>query len=174
MDAPDPVVLREALRQGERILAWQDSLRESILRRTGELLRLAVATLGGILVLAGLMASSSTSLTGSAYWGFGAGVTFEALSAGTLASALAGGRWAGDFGYGPDLGRVMGYVLEGSVDEVGMLATMAGVQPDWILDNNRLLVRLQRINGIAVSFLILGAAAILVTLGFIGGGVMSS
>lgn len=170
MQAPDPVVLREALRQGERILELQDATRESVLRRSAELLRLAVASVGGVIVVMGLLSTSAVEIGPVAFIGFVAGVSVQIGSIAVLAASMAGGRIVGAFAYGPDLRVVAEHLVDDGIDERRLLETLVQGQPVWIDDNSALLIRLQRMNACAVAWLSGGAGIVLLDLFFILGG----
>lgn len=169
-EEPDLVVLREALRQGERILTFQDEVRESILRRASDLLKLSVATLGGVIVITGILSATGVPMTPVAFGGFAVAVLCQVFSAGVLAALLSGGRVVGAFMFGPDLRRVVNRLRQGKTTEVGFLLTLIGAQPAWVEDNNRLMVRLQRMNASAVIALAVGTFILPMTLVYILGG----
>lgn len=162
--------LRLALQQGQRLLDFQNQNRESILRRSSDLLKLSVATLGGVIGIGGILSTSRARIVLIDLLGFGVGVTLIMIAAVTLALSLAGGRSVGAFAYGPDLLRIAGRFEERDVDEVALLVSLVQVQPEWVQENDLLMIRMQRMNAAAVISLALGSLIFSLTLLYILGG----
>jgi hypothetical protein len=157
----DLAVLHEAVRQGERVLSLQHETRESILRRAGELLRLAVATIGGVIVIGGILSAIRLPVTPVLFAVFAVGLSFQVVAAGLFAALLSGGRSVGAFAYGPEPRRLADLMLAGELTEEALWRSLIEIQPDLVADNNRLLIHLQRMNAFAVLTLSTGAALLL-------------
>lgn len=166
----DLPALKLALQQGQRLLEFQNQNRESILRRSSDFLRLSVATLGGIIVVGGIISTSRISIGLMDLVSFGAGVALVMIAAITLALSVAGGKTVGAFAYGPDLLRIADRFEEKDIDEVALLASLIRIQPEWVQENDRLMIRMQRMNAAAVTALALGALVFALTLLYILGG----
>lgn len=166
----DLPALRLALQQGERLLEFQNQNRESILRRSSDLLKLSIATIGGVIVVGGILSASPAGIDLLELVGFSVGVTLIMVAAAILALSLAGGKSVGAFAYGPDLLRIAERFEEKGADQAGLLVSLVQVQPVWVQDNDLLMIRMQRINAVAVSSLALGAVVFSLTLLYILGG----
>lgn len=163
-------VLREVLRQGGRVLSFQDQVRESVLRRASELLKLSVATLGGVIVIGGIMSATRIPLPTEGFIAFAVGVGALVCSTGLLAATLADIRSPGAFTHGPDLRRIAQQMRRTGMTEVNLLIALVDAQPDWVEDNGHLIVRVQRMVAWALALLALGTIVLLAALFYIAGG----
>ena len=166
----DERVLLEILRQGERLLATQERAHDQTLQRTGELLRLSVASLGGFIVIAGILAASDIAVDTLAFMALAVGLVGPLVAAATLAFALTGIGSPGGLAMGPDLNRVVSRVQETAVTPATLLESVATAVPDWVRDNRHATRRLQRLQAFAVGVLGAGVALLLVALLYILGG----
>lgn len=138
------------------MLAVQQEVRESALRRAGELLRLAVASMGGVLVVGGLLSTSDAKLDLWAILIVLAGAAATLTSAAILSQVLAGKSRYGTFAYGPDLRRLAHHVKTTTFPPPELYASLVVATPDWILLNAEAISLIQQAKARAIVALSLG------------------
>lgn len=170
MDEPDSIKIREALRQAERILAIQQETRESALRRAGEILRLAMATVGAVVVVAGILTTSHQHVE---VWIGGivlGGLLLVGSAVIQLSRVLAGAGSYGVLASGPSMHRILDAARDTKVNDDLFLASLVESAADWIGDSGGSLARLQAAKGRALNLYITGATLLLGAAVYIAGG----
>lgn len=163
-------VLEEAVRQGSEILADQRESIEAIQRRGSELLRLAVATLGGVIVVSGILSTRAVHMDLVVFLVLTCAVFLLVASAGTFAFMLAGGKNRSGFASGPDL-HVLGSAVVGEgISKHDLLASILKAQPGWVDGNEILMDRMQTAAAFGLGGLALGVVLFLAPLIYIMGG----
>lgn len=156
--------------EGKEMLAVQLRRQESVERRTAELLRLTVATLGGIVVIFGFFISDRTQIRPAASVALAIGVICTIISSFVLARILVGRPADAPLAYGPDLRAVIPRMRARDMTLDQLTESLLEVMPDWLADNDRILARQRTGKVIALAWLALGASAVLLALVYIWGG----
>lgn len=166
----DEQIVDDLIKEGRRMLMIQIQQQESVERRAAELLRLSVATLGGIVVVSSLLVASSISLGATAMVGLSFGVGCATVSSFILAHLLVGRREEPAFSYGPNMGEILRTIRQSGVDRKVVRESMVEMLPEWIEDNILRLGHQRRTKANALIWLTLGVVAVLGALLYIVGG----
>lgn len=162
-------VRQELLREGERQLAGQWEHRESILRRAGELVRLGIAVLGAVVVIAGFVVASGVRLGEGAHWSICIGVMLVIVSVGKFSGLIAGVAGLGVMSSGPNRRVLIAHWADEQF-EADVLASLALALPDIIGENDRAIVRMSRVMALGLFAMAAGAIVLLLTCLYIVGG----
>jgi hypothetical protein len=166
----DEQMVDDLIKEGRRMLLIQIQQQESVERRAAELLRLSVATLGGIVVVSGLLVASSISLGVPALIGLSFGVGCVTVSSFILAQLLVGRRGEPAISYGPHFREVLRTIHEMGANRVMFRESMVEALPDWLEDNLVRLGNQRRTKANALAWLTVGVLAVLGALLYIVGG----
>lgn len=164
--------LQEALRQGERMLSVQQQVQDRAFNKAGELLRLSVATLGGLAVVLGILASIGFGIDTLAFVGLTSGVLLATTSACILAMLLAGMDRLAELAYGPNLDILLEHADDPGLAPVSYSRSIVQGFAECIHENERLLKGVQLRKSIAVLSLGVGVVLMLAALFYIMGGHM--
>jgi hypothetical protein len=164
--------VREILHWGERMLDVQERFLQAEFAQTAEMLRLSVAAIGGVIIIAGLLATNGLFIDGLALGGLALGVVALMVSSFMLASILARRTMARGLAYGPDMVVSVGRLVSGRVDQEALLLTLASSLPEWLERNDEVILVLQNRKGYALATLTFAVVLILLALLYILGGPM--
>lgn len=164
--------LREIIRLGERTLNVQEAARESALRRAGELLRLTIADIAGVIVIGGILATVRIPVEPGPTVFAVLGIVLMILSASILSIVLSGTRYSGVLVAGPDFQRLADHVSKEKMTQRMLHGSIVLSLPDWIMQNERRIARVQRMSGYAIIALSVGTGLFFGALLYIGGGVL--
>lgn len=170
MDVAKEGLLREVMRHGERMIAMQTSAHDAEMRRTGDLLRLAVAVVGGVIVLVGILSAADVAVGWPPAILVGAGVFLVVSAAVILALVLSGRLQRDGLAFGPELEPILSRIKDPDLSEATVLRSICEGFPGWLNDNRALLRDLEKMRSLALLTMVLGVAAILVALVYIAGG----
>lgn len=159
-----------AWREGRRMLEVQERLHHAEFNRVAEMLRLAVAGLGGLILVIGLLATSGWTVPTPALAAIAVGVLALIMAIFLLTSILARPRRSGAFVYGADMGIVLDRLVRGRMDQLAVVVTLASAIPRCLESNERLIGVLERRKSQALGLLAFAAADILLALLYIAGG----
>ncbi len=147
-----------------------DAAIESGLRRATELLRLTVATFGGVVVIAGILAARDFAIDGWALGWLALGTALLVGAAAILARVLAGSGETADFAFGPDIHEAVDVVDDPGFTERAVLRSLVVAAPTWIDGNKRLIQAVERSRGRALKILAAGVGALMFGLFYIAVG----
>lgn len=166
----DAGVVDDLVDEGRRMLLIQIQQQDSVERRAAELLRLSVATLGGIVVVSGLFVTSSIPIPLPALWGFAGAVVCASVAAFLLARLLVGRPKHAAFAYGPNL-RMALHQLRGTNAPRAMFRhSLVEAMPGWLLDNDLTLARQRAVKVRALAWLAGSVLLVLAALFYMLGG----
>lgn len=152
------------------MLLIQREKEASVERRITELLRLAVASLGGIVVVSGLLLTARIQMTGVVLFALSAGVLSVVTAAFILARMVVGRESDTAFAYGPDIRSVLRDLREREPTSDQLAESLLEAMPDWLQENDIILARQRRGKFIALSWLASGVLIVLMALVYILGG----
>ena len=162
--------MEEVWTEGRRMLAFQDATHEAELRRAGELLRLNVVTLGGLIIVAGILTTAKVAVGWVMFSALFVGVVALVGSSFLLSMVMTVSGGPRGFAYGPDLGLLVAQLAVERLTRPVLLLSLIEGLPGWVADNERMLARVHRRKAIALMAMVAGATLLLLALLYIARG----